>query len=116
MFLFNMVRGPLRNPLVRPRTAYIYDPTMLRHRAGPFSPDPDHPEAPGRIKGIFNTLVENRLIPQMLSLESRSATKSEILLVHSLEHWNKVEALQRMGFYYLLRSIIYDIHSVHRHD
>lgn len=86
--------GMLQTSQARPRTAYIYDPVMMNHRPGALASDPNHPEAPGRIKAIFDILVDNLLIPRMLPLTSRWATKSEILLIHSEEHWEKVEKLK----------------------
>lgn len=71
---------------------YVYDIQMQLHRAIHGSPD-GHPEEPERISHIYSLLVANKLISQMKEIPCREAIREEILLVHSEDHWDKVQAL-----------------------
>ena len=61
------------------RTGLIYDSRMLKHR-NEFNPN--HPEVPERISVAWDNLETKGLKQQCKILESREATKEEILLVH----------------------------------
>ena len=69
---------------------YAYDPQMLLHASMS-----DHPEQPARIKQIHRTLRDNGLLKVMRLIPVRPVRKNEVLLVHSEDHWEKVEAISR---------------------
>ena len=99
---------PVTERLVTPapprmtRTGYIYDPLMMLHCADGYTPTADsvidngagHPEEPMRIKRIFNRLAESGLIKRMKKLQFEQATLDQVLLVHSEDHWNKVQGTE----------------------
>jgi acetoin utilization deacetylase AcuC-like enzyme len=75
----------------RPRkpTGYVHDVRMMGH-----APISDHPEVPQRLSHIISHLAERDIIQNMVEIEAREVTRDEALLVHSEDHWNKVEAIQ----------------------
>ena len=77
---------PLELQSTNTNVGYVYDSQMLLHA----SPS-DHPEAPARIKQIHRTLRENGLLRLMRLIPIRPVRKSEVLLVHSEDHWDKVQ-------------------------
>lgn len=91
------------------RTGYIYDPLMMLHCKDGYEPtsdeavtrDPDdesgHPEDPLRIKRIFSRLAETGLVKRMRKLKFQQVTMDQVLLVHSEEHWNKVQGIECMS-------------------
>lgn len=54
----------------------------------------DHPEQPERISRILQTIVTHHYIDKMKWLPIRPARKEEVLLIHSEDHWDKVQAIQ----------------------
>lgn len=68
---------------------FVYSSEMTAH----FSPH-GHPEQPERISRIWKTLVAARCNQKMKWLPIRSVRKEEALLVHSEDHWDKVQAIQ----------------------
>ena len=85
------------------RTGYIFDHLMMLHCAEGYTPTADtvvdsgngHPEEPMRIKRIFQRLADQQLIKRMKRLPFSQVTMEQILLVHSLDHWNKVQGTER---------------------
>ena len=68
----------------------VYSAEMTSH----FSPR-GHPEQPARISRIWQALVHGRYTKKMKWLPIRAVRKEEALLVHSEDHWDKVQAIQR---------------------
>jgi histone deacetylase 6 len=54
-----------------------------------------HPEAPERISRIWNAIVAMGYNMKARKIPIRPVRKEEVLLVHSEDLWDKVEALQR---------------------
>jgi hypothetical protein len=83
------------------RTGYIYDTIMMLHCQDGYTPTHDnfssgdgHPEEPMRIKRIFAKLAAAGLIGRMKKLESRNVTMEEVMLVHTEDHWDKVQSTE----------------------
>ena len=84
------------------RTGYIYDPLMMLHCQDGYTPTADnvvdagdgHPEEPMRIKRIFARLAESGLIKRMKKLEFSQVSFDQVLLVHTEDHWNKVQGTE----------------------
>lgn len=97
-------------PYASSKTGLVYDPRMRFHAELPdlnLKADDIHPEDPRRIHAIFDEIRQAGLVSSsMLDDDTneehcwriliREATKPEILLVHTLEHYELVEALQDM--------------------
>jgi len=56
--------------------------------------DDPHPEQPLRIVRIWKILVEKEYTKKMLWLPIRTVRREEALLVHTEDHWDKVQAIQ----------------------
>ncbi|KAL5529145.1 hypothetical protein ACEPAG_5119 [Sanghuangporus baumii] len=80
----------------RPRYGYVFDARMMNHAPLSASNNGDHPEQPARIMGIYQRLREAGLLSRMRLIPIRMARKSEVLLVHSEDHWEKVQMIARM--------------------
>ncbi|OCB84319.1 histone deacetylase clr3 [Sanghuangporus baumii] len=80
----------------RPRYGYVFDARMMNHAPLSASNNGDHPEQPARISGIYQRLREAGLLSRMRLIPIRMARKSEVLLVHSEDHWEKVQMIARM--------------------
>lgn len=94
-------------PYASSRTGLVYDARMRFHAEPPnitLSPDDIHPEDPRRIHSIFEEirqagLVGSSSIPEEESedhcwrISIRHATRPEILLIHTAEHYAFVESL-----------------------
>ncbi|CRK86274.1 CLUMA_CG000164, isoform C, partial [Clunio marinus] len=65
------------------RVCFVYDELMMKHEN---IHESGHPEQPERIKKIFSTFDEYKLLNRMKSIASRIATEEEISLVHSASH------------------------------
>ena len=85
------------------RTGYIYDPLMMLHCKDGYTPTSDnvidmtadgHPEEPMRIKRIFSRLAESGLIKRMKRIDFAQVTFDQVLLVHSADHWDKVQGTE----------------------
>lgn len=74
----------------------VYSAEMTSH----FSPH-GHPEQPARISRIWQALVHGRYTKKMKWLPIRAVRKEEALLVHSEDHWDKVQAIQCEYFQYM---------------
>ncbi|KAF1844706.1 uncharacterized protein K460DRAFT_284171 [Cucurbitaria berberidis CBS 394.84] len=97
-------------PYATSRTGLVYDPRMRFHAELPdmsINADDIHPEDPRRIHSIFEEIQQAGLVGTSTSEEDtkeahcwrigiRPATRPEILLIHTEEHYTFVESLQRM--------------------
>jgi histone deacetylase 6 len=72
-------------------TGYIYDPAMMLHT----HPTEDHPETPDRIGIIFREMRIQGLHARMKSLFFGPVARHHAMLVHSEDHWDKVEQIAR---------------------
>ncbi|KAF5354646.1 hypothetical protein D9756_005351 [Leucocoprinus leucothites] len=82
------------NPAIPNYTVgYVYSSEMTTHLK--LGNDP-HPEQPSRIVWIWKTLVEKEYTKKMLWLPIRTVSREEALLVHTEDHWDKVQAIQHM--------------------
>ena len=96
------VRAPAQIQPTIARTGYVFDPMMMLHCQDGYVPTADdrvesgsgHPEEPMRIRRIFNRLAEQGLVKRMKPLSFGQVTMEEILLVHSEDHWNKVQGTE----------------------
>jgi len=80
------------NPVIPNYTVgYVYSSEMTMHLK--LGEDP-HPEQPSRIVRIWKTLVEKEYTKKMLWLPIRTVRREEALLVHTEDHWDKVQAIQ----------------------
>ncbi|KAG6903029.1 hypothetical protein C0995_007462 [Termitomyces sp. Mi166 len=70
---------------------FVYSAEMMSH----FSPT-GHPETPHRISSIYNALTANHHISKMKWIPIRPVKREEALLVHSEDHWDKVQAIKDM--------------------
>lgn len=70
------------------KTGFVYDTAMSYH-ATP-NPMEIHPEDPRRIFKIFNILDKHGLLRECERINSRRATKQEILLAHNIIHYRKM--------------------------
>ncbi|KAG9012505.1 Histone deacetylase hda1 [Tulasnella sp. JGI-2019a] len=99
-----------------PRTGYVYDPRMMGHAEfnDPDEMDDDdddkHPEQPGRIESIDKCLQEGGCKALMHKIPIRSMRQNEALLVHSLDHWQKVAAIEFMDVEAIVNSRTYYEH------
>ncbi|EJD52489.1 hypothetical protein AURDEDRAFT_82103 [Auricularia subglabra TFB-10046 SS5] len=92
-------------------SGYVYDPTMMQHKEI-WRPDNNpNPEIPERILKIHDMLREGGILPRrMVQIHGRLATRSEVLLVHSEDLWDRVDAIQHMDTDMIMNSITYYDH------
>ncbi|KAF1970095.1 hypothetical protein BU23DRAFT_214609 [Bimuria novae-zelandiae CBS 107.79] len=98
-------------PYASSRTGLVYDDRMRFHAEDENCNQPDdiHPEDPRRIYAIFNEICEAGLVQESIDCDNedphlrdekcwriliRHATKAEICLIHTPEHFMFVEGLQ----------------------
>ena len=95
-------------PYATSRTGLVYDPRMRFHAELPelsTNGDDIHPEDPRRIHSIFEEIKQAGLVDSSTSagdvtddqcwrIGIRPATRPEILLIHTKEHYDFVESLQ----------------------
>ncbi|KAG8901279.1 Histone deacetylase hda1 [Tulasnella sp. 408] len=101
-----------------PRVGYVYDTRMMQHTEvrNPNDDEDDddsenhHPEQPRRIECIDKKLEEAGCLDLMTRLAIRHLRKDEALLVHSEDHWQKVEAIASMDVEAILSSRAYYDH------
>ncbi|KAG8910506.1 Histone deacetylase hda1, partial [Tulasnella sp. 417] len=102
-----------------PRVGYVYDTRMMQHTEvrdpNHYTPEDDdseshHPEQPRRIECIDKKLDEAGCLELMTRLAIRHLRKDEALLVHSEDHWQKVEAIASMDVEAILSSRAYYDH------
>lgn len=76
-------------------TGYVYDYCMFYHaELEPLDGDAPHPESPYRILEIYKRLERQGLLDQCVRIDSRYASRQEILNVHEFEHYDKMRALE----------------------
>lgn len=75
--------------MIRGETGIIYDESMAKHCC---LWDSSYPECPERFTSVINRCREMKLIERCKELTPRQATKDEILMVHTEEHFQKLEA------------------------
>ena len=68
------------------RTCIVADPAVKQHETGP-----GHPERPARYTAVTDRLQATNLLPQLLRIESRSATDDELELAHGRSYIELVE-------------------------
>ncbi|EKM81019.1 hypothetical protein AGABI1DRAFT_127061 [Agaricus bisporus var. burnettii JB137-S8] len=84
---------PFKPPVANYTVGYVYSSEMTTHlKLG----DDPHPEQPQRIVRIWKMLSDYHYIKRMLWLPIRPVTREEALLVHTEDHWDKVQAIQYM--------------------
>ena len=84
------------------RSGFIYDPLMMLHCQDGYTPTAEHimdngdghPEEPMRIHRIFTRLAEQGIIKRMKKLEFSQVTFDQIRLVHTEDHWNRVQGTE----------------------
>lgn len=82
---------PFKPPVANYTVGYVYSSEMTTHlKLG----DDPHPEQPQRIVRIWKMLSDYHYIKRMLWLPIRPVTREEALLVHTEDHWDKVQAIQ----------------------
>uniref|UniRef100_A0A1B6EJ36 Protein deacetylase HDAC6 n=1 Tax=Cuerna arida TaxID=1464854 RepID=A0A1B6EJ36_9HEMI len=69
---------------------FVYDALMMEHKN---LKDTSHPERPNRILRIFEKHLEFNLHNRLLMLQSRSASREELLLVHEADYLREMEEL-----------------------
>jgi histone deacetylase 6 len=76
-------------------TGYVYDTRMLDHwpTIEPDEDDLPHPEQPARISMIYSALRTAMCFKKMRKISTRSLEKYEAMLIHSEDHWDKVDAI-----------------------
>jgi len=74
-------------------TGLVYDEVFLRHQA-PY----EHPEHPGRLAAIWERLDNDGLARRCRRIPAREASREELVLVHTPEHVERVEATARRDF------------------
>jgi histone deacetylase 6 len=112
-------------PYATSRTGLVYDPRMRFHAELPnmsSSEDDIHPEDPRRIHSIFEEIRQAGLVGSSGTddepneqfcwrIAIRMATKPEILLIHTKEHYDFVESLQGMLVYDVFKLDVADVVS-----
>ncbi|KAI9321337.1 hypothetical protein BX666DRAFT_2072215 [Dichotomocladium elegans] len=91
-----LVQSKLRYSLLK--TGYVYDISMYFHQqlATLFDRDDPHPESPHRIYVIYKELKRDGYLDYCERINSRCATKEEVLRVHTEDHYNMMKSLQSM--------------------
>lgn len=95
----------------RLKTGFVYDTAMSYH-ATP-NPMEIHPEDPRRIFKIFHILEQHGLLQECERINSRRATKEEVLLVHNILHYRKLRETAGMFFYFLYIIFLYKLLSIY---
>ncbi|XP_055390251.1 histone deacetylase 6 isoform X2 [Condylostylus longicornis] len=75
--------------MIRSETGIIYDERMVEHRC---LWDENHPEKPERFIRVIERCKELKLIERCQRIPSRKATKEEILIKHTEEHYEKLKS------------------------
>jgi histone deacetylase 6 len=95
-------------PDTRLSVGYVYSEEMLAHRnlfdypkksnasedEETQNTESNHPETPGRLTSIYQILLTAGLLQRMKRLPIRTVHKNEVMLVHTEDLWDKVEAIQ----------------------
>jgi hypothetical protein len=74
----------------RRAVGYVYSTEMMAHVCLN-----GHPEQPERISRIFESIRDAKYLDKMKCIPIRPVKRSEALLVHSEDHWDKVLEIQR---------------------
>jgi acetoin utilization deacetylase AcuC-like enzyme len=72
-------------------TGYIFDELFTRHTM------PGHPENASRLTAIMDYLTEHELLPRLVEVPTRPASREELLRCHHLRHIELVEETSRNG-------------------
>lgn len=72
------------------KTGLVYDERMCLHQ------EKQHPEQPDRIRYIFSSVQKAGLYEKCVHIPVRAASDSEIIKVHTLPHYNRMNSLQKM--------------------
>jgi acetoin utilization deacetylase AcuC-like enzyme len=75
------------------KTALSYNPVSMGHF------QPGHPERPERMQAVLDELEQNGLMKKLVQIPQRHATKDEIMLVHTLEHFIRAQEYSQAGLY-----------------
>jgi len=75
---------------------YVYSTEMMQHYSSQ-----GHPEDPQRISRIMQAIQAAHYHIKMKRLPIRPVKRDEALLVHSEDHWEKVQAIQCESFFCL---------------
>ncbi|TDL21411.1 histone deacetylase clr3 [Rickenella mellea] len=105
----NTVRATSMPATLAPDTrtvGYVYDTQMLLH----VDRTSDHPEAPARILEIYRCFETGGVLKRMRRVPVRKVRKAEVLLVHSEDHWDKVETIASMTEEMIIDSDAYYSH------
>ena len=78
--------------LRKKRLALVYDPLMKRHRN---MSGGAHPERPDRVGKMWECLQEYGILkrPEVMQIDSRRATKEELLLCHEERHYDEMASI-----------------------
>lgn len=113
-------------PYATSKTGLVYDPRMRFHTTFPEQElgEDGHPEDPRRIHAIFEEIRQAGLVrghenagedereDHCWRISTRPATKPEILLIHTEEHYDFIESLQsKFSPLSILRSLIVDTNT-----
>ncbi|XP_072344022.1 histone deacetylase 6 isoform X2 [Scyliorhinus torazame] len=79
---------------IRTGTALIYDPIMEKPRC---IWDNETPESPERVIAVMQKIKECGLLQRCQLISPRSATKEDLLLVHSLDYVDMIISTQKMS-------------------
>lgn len=92
-----------------PSVGCVYHSEMLLHDDSCRDPNDysPHPESPERTLRIWRLFKQERLLHRMYLLPVRPVHKYEVLLVHSQDHWDRVQALQFLSDQALADSAAY---------
>ncbi|XP_074599497.1 histone deacetylase 6 isoform X2 [Brevipalpus obovatus] len=76
-------------PCTSTKTGIIYDDTMLNHKC---LWDEKYPESPARLKSVYDRIKDLGLFDRCHELKARSASKEEILRIHTEDHYTSMAA------------------------
>ncbi|KAK9306620.1 hypothetical protein QLX08_002802 [Tetragonisca angustula] len=75
------------------KVCIVYDDRMLKHCD---MSDDNHPEKPDRINFIYKKYQEYNLLDRCYVQQGRSATREELMLVHSKEYIDKIKGTETL--------------------
>uniref|UniRef100_A0A1L8DWX0 Protein deacetylase HDAC6 n=1 Tax=Nyssomyia neivai TaxID=330878 RepID=A0A1L8DWX0_9DIPT len=78
--------------VVRGATGLIYDRQMAQHKC---LWDENYPECPARLTCILDRCQELKLMDRCLTIDPKTATKEQILLKHTEEHYDTLKGTSR---------------------
>ncbi|XP_055682363.1 histone deacetylase 6 isoform X4 [Lutzomyia longipalpis] len=74
--------------MIRGATGLIYDRQMAQHKC---LWDENYPECPARLTSVLDRCQELKLMDRCMKIEPKSATKEQILLKHTEEHYETLK-------------------------